>query len=99
MSSTRPSSKELSSLASRRHASYRSPAASAPSGTSDDTPSITPGDRGAKAASSVLQGQMFEKIVGGGKSGEKSRRPNLFTDTTSVLPETKIILGQTKNGR
>ena len=90
MSSTRPSSKDLSSLASRRRVSSRSPAASAPPGDHDAAPSLPPGSHGAKVASSVLQGQMFEKIVGGGKSGEKSRRPNLFTDTTSVLPETKL---------
>ena len=90
MSSTRPSSQDLSSLASRRRASSRSPAASAPPGDRDATPSLPPVERGAKVASSVLQGQMFEKTVGGGKSGEKPRRPNLFTDTTSVLPEAKV---------
>ena len=67
MSSTRPSSQDLSSLASRRRASSRSPAASAPPGDRDATPSLPPVERGAKVASSVLQGQMFEKTVGGGK--------------------------------
>ena len=47
-----------------------------------------PDERGAKAASSVLQGQMLVNTVGGGKSGERNRR-SLFADTTSVLPEMK----------
>ena len=72
MSSTHPSSKELSSLASRRRAASRSPAASAPPDTSDATTVSMPVDRGAKAASSVLQGQMLVNTVGGGESQVES---------------------------
>lgn len=94
MSSTRPSSKELSSLASRRRASSRSPAASAPSGNRDVTPSLTPVERGAQAASAMLQGQMFGKAIGGGGSQVRS----LVVRTCSQIPR-QFFPRQSQNAR